>query len=85
MKQDILKKTKELDKKFNLFITIADKVKTTGKGKLSGYAISVKDNICTKGMQSTAGSRILEDYIPPFDATVIEKCRKEGAFIIGKR
>jgi len=35
-------------------------------------------------MRSTAGSKILDGYIPPFDATVVEKCRKEGAFIIGK-
>jgi len=84
MKQDILKKAREINEKFNVFITIADKVETSGKGKLSGIAISVKDNICTKGMQSTAGSRILEGYIPPFDASVVEKCRKEGAFIIGK-
>jgi len=51
---------------------------------LAGIAVSVKDNICTKGMRSTAGSKILDSYVPPFDATVVEKCRKEGAFIIGK-
>jgi len=84
MKEEILKKAKEIDKKFNVFVTIADKVEKTVKGKLNGIAISIKDNICTKGMQSTAGSKILEAYIPPFDATVVEKCRKEGAFVIGK-
>lgn len=51
---------------------------------MAGIAISVKDNICTKGIRTTAGSKILNGYVPPFDATVVEKCKKEGAFIIGK-
>jgi aspartyl-tRNA(Asn)/glutamyl-tRNA(Gln) amidotransferase subunit A len=78
-----LDKAKEIQKKYSPFITIADK-ETKGKGKLAGIAISVKDNICTTGMQTTAGSRILEGYIPPFNATCVEKVLKEGAFIIGK-
>jgi len=81
--KDILERARGIQKKYSPFITIADEVES-GRGKLAGMAISVKDNICTKGMRSTAGSRILEGYIPPFDATVVEKVKKEGAFIIGK-
>lgn len=51
------------------------------KGK--GLPVSVKDNICVKGMQSAAGSRILEGYMPPFDATVITRIKKMSS-VIGK-
>ena len=80
----VLEKTREIQKKYSPFITIADKVESRNKGKLSGIAISVKDNICTAGMQTTAGSKILEGYIPPFNATCVEKVLKEGGFILGK-
>ena len=55
-----------------------------GVGRLSGYYVSVKDNLCVRGMPATAGSRVLEGYVPPFDATCVEKCRGEGASILGK-
>src|SRR3989344_5283789 len=52
--------------------------------KLLGAAISVKDSICVKDVESTAGSRILKGYKPLFNATVIEKVIGAGAIIIGK-
>jgi aspartyl-tRNA(Asn)/glutamyl-tRNA(Gln) amidotransferase subunit A len=79
----ILEKAKRLDDKYHLFNVMAEE-EIYGSGQLSRIAISVKDNVCVKGMQSTAGSRILEGYIPPFDATVVAKCKEEGAFILGK-
>ena len=81
--KNILERAREIQKKYSPFITVAGKVEA-GRGKLSGVAVSVKDNICTKGMRSTAGSKILDSYVPPFDATVVEKVRREGAFVIGK-
>ena len=82
--KDAIQRARALDEKYNIFNTIAENVETEGSGRLENVAVSVKDNICTKGMQTTAGSKILEGYVPPFDATVVEKCRREGAFILGK-
>ena len=80
----ILEKARALDERYHFINTLTDDLETEVEGRLSGYAVSFKDNICVKGMQSTAGSKILEGYVPPFDATVIAKCRAEGASILGK-
>lgn len=53
-------------------------------GALANLPVSVKDNICTKGIETTAGSKILKGYIPPFDASCISKIKSHGGVIIGK-
>jgi aspartyl-tRNA(Asn)/glutamyl-tRNA(Gln) amidotransferase subunit A len=53
-------------------------------GPLAGVPIAIKDAICTRGEPSTAASRILADYPPPYDATVIERLRAADAIIVGK-
>ena len=51
---------------------------------LTGVPIALKDNICTRGIRTTASSRILETFVPPYDASVVERLTAAGAVIIGK-
>jgi aspartyl-tRNA(Asn)/glutamyl-tRNA(Gln) amidotransferase subunit A len=53
-------------------------------GPLAGVPIALKDNLVTKGTPTTAGSKILDGWVPPYDATIVERLRAAGAIIIGK-
>ncbi|KAF8347960.1 amidase signature domain-containing protein [Amanita rubescens] len=53
-------------------------------GPLSGVGIAIKDNICTADMPTTCSSKMLKDFTPPFDATVVQLLRQAGADILGK-
>ncbi len=77
--------------KFNTFITVAKEsaLKAAGKveghtGPLAGVPIAIKDNMSTRGIQTTCASKILEGYVPPYDAHVIERLKAAGAIIVGK-
>ncbi len=63
----------------------ADRRRAGGEGHpLLGIPLAIKDVICVEGLPATCGSRILEDYVPPFSATAVEKLRAVGAVILGK-
>ncbi len=91
-----LDRIKKRNQEINAFITVceesalaeakeADKMLAKGKGRaLTGIPFSVKDAICTKGIRSTGAAKILDNYTPPFDATVIRKIREQGGVLIGK-
>jgi aspartyl-tRNA(Asn)/glutamyl-tRNA(Gln) amidotransferase subunit A len=55
-----------------------------GLPPLAGVPVAVKDNLCVRGTPTTCGSRILEGWRPPYDATVVERLRDAGAIVIGK-
>ena len=74
-KKEALEKAKELDEKIS---------KGEDIGKLTGIPIGIKDNICTKGIRTTCSSKMLENFISPYDATVMEKINEEDMINLGK-
>ena len=92
-----LNKIKKQDKKISAFITVTDDLalsqakevdKLISKGKkipiLAGVPVAIKDNILVKGTKTTCASKILENYVAPYDATCIKKLKEFGAVILGK-
>jgi len=63
----------------------ADELMATGNtSPLTGIPVVIKDNMCTKGIPTTCSSRMLENFVPPYDATVVEKLNGCGVVVIGK-
>jgi len=92
----VLDRIDAVDEKVGAYITVdsetamaqaetADKAISEGRiTPLTGIPIALKDLICTKGLRTTCGSKILENFIPPYDASVVKKLKKDGVVIIGK-
>lgn len=71
-------KIKRYNESLNCFLTVNEKVKDSDK------VIAVKDNFCTKGMRTTAASKILDGFVPPYESTVTRKLLEAGYTILGK-
>ncbi len=95
-----LKRINKIDKTLNAFITVSEKEAFEKAGEMDnkiskeknpleefpllGIPVALKDLYSTKGVKTTAGSKVLENYIPAYDATVVKKLKGAGAIIIGK-
>ena len=93
--EDIVKayvdRINEKEKDIHAFVTLTtdealEKSKSVDrtKSKFAGIPIGIKDNMCTKGIKTTCSSKMLENFISPYDATVIEKLNNEGIISLGK-
>jgi len=92
-----LQRIKQVDEQIQAYITLqeeeillqsaqeADQRRSQGKaGILEGIPMAVSDNICTQGMKTTGASFMLNSFVPPYQATVVEKYLEEGAILVGK-
>jgi aspartyl-tRNA(Asn)/glutamyl-tRNA(Gln) amidotransferase subunit A len=68
---------------YNGYVT-EERIEGEDEGPLAGRTVAVKDNISTAGVRTTCGSAMLDDYVPPYDATVVERLQAAGATITGK-
>jgi len=87
---------KIIDSKIGAFLTVDEegaieqakaskrRLENSDPGLLVGVPLAIKDNICTRGLLTTCASKILYNFVPPYDATVIEKLKAQGAIILGK-
>jgi aspartyl-tRNA(Asn)/glutamyl-tRNA(Gln) amidotransferase subunit A len=94
--QAVIDRIVEVDNRVKAYLTItpewaleqareADRRRAAGEDyPFLGVPVAIKDVICTKGVVTTCGSKILENFIPPYDATVIEHLRQSGAITLGK-
>lgn len=91
-----LKRIKELDEDLECYITVTEdkalkqadaaqkKIDSGNAGALTGIPMAIKDNICTEGVLTTCSSKMLEDFVPPYNATVMDKLENEGIVMLGK-
>ncbi len=93
----LLAKTKKLNPVLNAYVTITEELALADakaaereiqegryRGALHGVPFSIKDNIATRGVRTTAGSKILSEWVPNYDATVVDRLKQAGAIIVGK-
>lgn len=94
--QHFEKRIKTIDSKLNSFTSLNESAikdaeaidariaKGEEVGALAGVPFGIKEMFCTKGLLTTAGSKILSNFVPPYDATVVERLKKSGIVVMGK-
>ena len=94
--QAALGRIEEVDSRVGAFVTVtgeaaidqarqADEAIAQGRGTpLTGIPMQVKDNMCTRGVPTTCSSRMLESFVPPYNATVVERLQAQRAVVVGK-
>ena len=94
--ESVLARIEECDQEIKAYITVtpevaleqaarADERIAKGEaGPLTGIPVAIKDNMCTRGVRTSCGSRILENFSPPYTATAVERLLDEGAVLVGK-
>lgn len=77
VKEYFLKRIKKYNSKLNVFLSLDE----SGSGDVP---LAVKDNFCTKGLRTTASSKVLDNFIPPYESTVTSRLKKKNVLVIGK-
>lgn len=90
-----IERIQKVDSKLHAYLSLNDKaieqarvvdkkIKSKNVGACMGMPISIKDNICVKGTKTTCASKMLEDFVAPYDATVVSRLKVQDAIIVGK-
>ena len=87
--QAYLKRVQELDPGLGAFLSLNERLLEEAEAvdpglPLAGLVVAVKDNIATRGLRTTAGSRLLENFVPPYEATAVARLKALGALVLGK-